>query len=292
MPTEVELVLDSKAILGEGPLWDPDAKVLWWVNIFAGELHRFDPQSENDDVFQIGEAVGTVVLQRSGGVALALENGFASFDPGTQTLKRLADPESHISTNRFNDGKCDPKGRFWAGTMSKVEDPGHGILYSLDGDGKVKKHVQDISVSNGIVWSSDSKTMYYIDSPTKRIDAFDYDLESGEISNRRTAVKVEDGLGFPDGMAIDVEDKLWVGMWGGSQVIRYDPLSGSILSQIPVPSAHVTACAFGGEDLHDLYITTARDRMTSEQLQEQPHAGGLFRARVPVKGTLFESFNA
>ena len=284
MDAQVESVTDTSAILGEGPIWDAESGALWWVDILGERLHRFDPALDQDEVFDVGEMIGTVVPRSSGGVALALDSGFAFFDVEAGTLERIADPEADRATNRFNEGKCDPAGRFWAGTMSKSDEPRQGALYSLEADGTVVKRLSDISISNGIVWSSDARTMYYIDTPTMRIDGFDYDLESGAISNRRPVIRVPREMGYPDGMAIDSEDRLWVGMWGGRRIACFDPLSGQGVGEIEVPADNVTACAFGGPDLQDLYITTARVGLTDQQLAAQPHAGGLFRTRVDVPG--------
>ena len=280
----MECVTDTSAILGEGPIWDAQSGALWWVDILGKRLHRFDPALDQDEGFDVGEMIGTVVPRSSGGVALALESGFALFDVEKGTLEHIADPEADQATNRFNDGKCDPAGRFWAGTMSQAEEPQRGALYSIEADGTVVKRLSDVSISNGIVWSSDARTMYYIDTPTMQIDAFDFDLESGAISNRRPVVRVPREMGYPDGMAIDSEDRLWVGMWGGRKIVRFDPQSGEAVGEIEVPTDNVTACAFGGPDLQDLYITTARVGLADDQLVTQPDAGSLFRTKVDVPG--------
>lgn len=289
--TTAELILDAKVFLGEGPLWDDQQNCLWWINIFEGELHRYDPATGDDRTWSLGQQIGTVVKQKSGGLAVALENGFYSFDPDTEQLEPVCDPESDRPGNRFNDGKCDPVGRFWAGTMEKAEENTTGSLYCLEGNGSCRKMLSDIAISNGIVWTSDRSTMYYIDSPTRRVDAFDYHPDTGEISNRRTAFEIPDGLGYPDGMSIDAEDRLWVALWNGWSVVRFDPQNGKLLDRIELPVANVTACAFGGPELNELYITTARKGTSDEELEKQPHAGGLFRVKVDVRGTLFPPFD-
>lgn len=285
-----ELLLDSKVFLGEGPLWDVEKKSLWWINIFAGELFCFDPVSGENSKFELGQQIGTVVLQESGGVAVALEEGFFSFDPATKQLTPIADPESDKAGNRFNDGKCDPAGRFWAGTMEKVEEQATGALYCLEADGTCHQRETGIFISNGITWTSDAKTMYYIDSPTRKVDAYDFDNSTGEISNRRTAIAIPEGMGYPDGMSIDADDNLWIAMWDGWGVAKFDPRTGEFLEKIELPVANVTACAFGGDDLKDLYITTARKGIAEEDLEKQPLAGSLFHAKVDVTGTTFPKF--
>ena len=284
MAYQAELIVDAKAELGEGPIWDPRSKVLLWVNILGKQLRMYDPVSDADRVIELDQMPGTVVLRAKGGLMLALEGGFASFDPDTNAIEFITDPESDKPGNRFNDGKCDPAGRFWAGTMPYDAEAASGALYCLDTDGTSKKMISDVYCSNGIAWTADRKTMYYIDSVTRNVDAFDYDLATGDIANRRTVISVPESDGMPDGMAIDTEDKLWVAQWGGWRVAHWDPLTGQMIDMVELPVSQVSACWFGGEDLDELYITTARTRLTDEALAKEPLAGGLFKARVGVKG--------
>ncbi len=285
-----KLLLDAQATLGEGPIWDTREEVLWWIDINEFRLHRFDPRGGPDGcgsniTYDLGQRIGTVVPRGSGGLMVAVENGFAAYDPIMQRLDLVVDPEVHLPGNRFNDGKCDPAGRFWAGTLQLVEqDMTAGTLYCLDAEGRVEPRVTNVGISNGIVWTSDKKTMYFIDSPTRRVDAFDYNNATGEIGNRRTAIHLPEGYGYPDGMTIDAEDKLWVALWAGWGVARFDPDSGEVLEKIDVAASQVTACALGGPDLTDLFITTARRDLTGSLLDDQPHAGGLFHATVSVPG--------
>ncbi len=279
----VELVIDAKATLGEGAIWDARRKRLYWVDIPEGEVHVYDPADETDQAIAIGQPVGTVVPRRSGGLMLAVEHGFAALDLETHKLAILNDPEDNLPDNRFNDGKCDPAGRFWAGTMNADRRP-EGSLYCMDTDHSVRRMFGGTTCSNGIVWSLDQSSMYYIDTPTRQVDAFDYDVESGEIANRRVTITVPEEMGKPDGMTIDAEGMLWIAMWEGSRVTRWDPCDGSLLQTIRIPALRVTSCAFGGENLDELYITTARTRMTATQLAEQPHAGGVFRVHPGVRG--------
>lgn len=284
MSKEAELVLDTKVDLGEGPIWDSAKELLYWVNIMEKQLFIFDPETAENRAIDVGQYVGTVVKGRSGHLYLALHHGFAKLDPESEKLTMISDPEAHISGNRFNDGKCDPAGRFWAGTMSIEETSNSGSLYVLEPSGRTRKMLSDVSISNGIVWSLDAKTMYYIDTPTGCVDAFDYELETGNINNRRTAIKLPEGQGFPDGMTGDAEGMLWVAHWGGYRVTRWNPNTGELLDTIRVPAAQVTACAFGGSDLDELYITCARRGLSERALAEQPLAGGLFKVKPGVKG--------
>jgi sugar lactone lactonase YvrE len=283
---QLELVLDAQAILGEGPLWDTQDQCLWWIDIEPGIVHRYDPALGRDDTCQAGQRVGTIVRRASGGIVLALETGIAACDWPIGPLQMLASPEAGIANHRFNDGKCDPSGRFWAGTLNYAnEDLPEGTLYRLDHDLGISSQLAGICVSNGIVWTSDRRTMYYIDSPTRRVDAFDYDDASGTIGNRRTAIALPEGMGYPDGMTIDAEDNIWVALWSGWGVVRFNPRTGELLEKIEVPASQVTACALGGPELKDLYVTTARRGLDPLALTDQPLAGGLFRARVDVPGT-------
>ena len=290
MTDSVELVLDAQADMGEGPIWHARTQRLYWVNCAAGEVHVFDPQAKTDRTIRVGQLVGTVVPRRKGGVMLAVKHGFASLDLDTEALTLLADPEADQPQNVFNDGKCDPAGRFWAGTISDGPPfiPGAGSLYCLDTGGQVSRKVGQVSMSNGLVWSHDKATFYFIDSFAHTVDAFDYDDATGEISNRRVAITIPKECGVPDGMTIDADGMLWVAGWGGSQVCRWDPSQARLLQSIELPVSQVTACAFGGPQLDELYITSARSGaygLDQAALAREPQAGGIFKARPGVRGT-------
>ena len=291
MDESVELLVDSKCELGEGPVWDAQNQLLYWINILEHDLHVYDPATGKDRNIPMGQIIGTVVPWKPGKVMVAVHHGFGSVDLETEELTIINDPEADDPRSRFNDGKCDPAGRFWAGTVSLDDDVKEtSSLYRLDPDLSAHKMLNKITVSNGIVWTRDAKTMFYIDTPTWEIAAFDYDNETGEISNRRVAVSIPKEVGYPDGMAIDAEDKLWVGHWGGWHAVRWDPLTGKMIQTVKMPTYAVTACAFGGPDLEDLYITTATAGLNEVDLARQPHAGGLFRARPGVKGVKSPAF--
>lgn len=285
MTKQAELLCEVNAQLGEGPLWDERNSVLYWVDINGHTLNRFDPETGKNTAYDLGQPVSTVVLRESGGLLVTLRDGFASYDENTDTLAPIIDPESDKPDNRFNDGKCDPAGRFWAGTMHKSATGYTGALYRLDTDLSAHLMVTDVGISNGICWSADNQTMYYIDTPTRQVFAFDYDIETGNIDNRRSIITVPEANGSPDGMAIDSEGMLWVAHWNGWSVNRWNPNTGEHLQTIKVPASQVTACAFVGDQLDTLYITTARTGLSDEQLKEQPHAGSLFVAKVDVTGT-------
>ena len=280
-----DLALDARALLGEGPIWDARIQVLYWVDIMGYKVHVFNPATGQDRAIDVGQPVGTVVPRRSGGVMAALRDGFAALDIETGELTPIADPEAHLPGNRFNDGKCDPAGRFWAGTMRIAEDQkGAGSLYRLDPDLSVHKMWTNITVANGIAWSHDAKTMYYIDTPTQRVVAFDYNVATGDIADPRPVIHTPNGPGGPDGMTIDAEGMLWVAYWGGWRVVRWDPATGEALAIIELPVERVTAPWFGGPNLDELYITSARIGLSDDALAQQPHAGGIFVARPGVRG--------
>lgn len=280
----VELALDAQAILGEGATWVAEQEKLYWVDILGQKIHRFDPATGVDQAFPVVQPIGALAPRRQGGLVLAMKHGLYFWDEASAQPEWIADPENDRPNNRFNDGKCDPTGRFWAGTMSEVGEPQAGSLYRLDPDRSLHKVLSGVTVSNGITWSLDARTMYYIDTPTLEIAAFDYDPISGQISNRRAVVRIGADEGYPDGMTIDAEGMLWVAMWEGWRVNRYDPRTGEKLDSIPLPAARVTSVAFGGEELDTLYITTARLQLSAGELAAQPHAGGVFRVKPGVRG--------
>jgi sugar lactone lactonase YvrE len=271
----VDLVLAAEARLGEGPVWDPRSSTLRWVDIERGQVHRFDPASGVDTFFEVGEDVGTVAVRAAGGLVLATASGLYTCldDGGRRAL--LHEVGTDPPGGRFNDGKADPWGRFWAGTyLSKPH--GGGALYRLDPDHSLHRMVTGVTCSNGIGWSPDGTTMYYIDTPTGGVDAFDHDPSSGEVTNRRRLVDVDRGQ--PDGMTVDADGCLWVALWNGWGVRRYAP-DGRLLATVEVPAQQVTSCAFAGSTL---YVTTARTGL--RDFDDQPLAGALFALSPGVAG--------
>ncbi len=283
---DATLALDARAGLLEGPVWDPHAACLYFVDIMQGRVHRFDPALRTQRTFEIGAAVGSVgavALTERNDLVLAVRDGFARLNPRTGAVSKIADVEADRPNQRMNDGKVDPEGRFWAGTMALDETPAAGSLYRLDRDGRVHSMLPDVTISNGIDWSADAQTMYYVDSPTRRIDMFDFDLASGAISNRRALVRIPKEHGIPDGLTVDADGCVWVALWRGSAVHRYTPY-GFLDAVVRLPTSCPTSCAFGGPDLSDLFITTAAMELSERERVEQPLAGGLFHCRQGVKG--------
>lgn len=276
-----ELVLDARSTHGEGPAWDAAVGRLIWVNITASTVHEFRPDGSTRQ-WDVGEHVGAAVPRAGGGLVLAVRSGFAALaEDGSVTP--LARVETDNPDNRMNDGKCDPQGRFWAGTMAYAETEGAGSLYRLDQDGSTQLMLSPVTISNGLGWSPDGNLMYYVDTPTGGVDAFDFDGATGAIAGRQRVITIDPADGSPDGLAVDHEGGVWVALWGGGAVRRYHP-DGSLDLIIEVPAAQVTSCAFGGNQGEELYITTAAAGLSPQQRAAQPQAGGLFRCRPGVTG--------
>ena len=275
----VELVADLHNVIGEGPIWLEDEQRLAWVDIKGHHVHWLDPQTGRVEQIDVSADVGAVApTTTSGKLIAAVGNGFQVIDrkSGGMTILAVAEPDR--PGNRMNDGKCDSRGRFWAGTMADDETPGAGALYRLNLDYTVDRMLSEVTVSNGLDWTADDRLMYYIDSASHRVDVLDFEPSIGTIANRRPLIQIDVSDGVPDGMTLDAEGGLWVALWGGWSVRRYRP-DGSFDLEIKVPVSKVSSCVFGGPDLSDLYITTAARGLSEEQLEKQPHAGGLFRCR-------------
>jgi sugar lactone lactonase YvrE len=280
---QVQVVLDVRASVGEGPVWDNRSNTLVWVDIMDNTVHVFDPASGRDRAVDVGQPVGAAGLREAGGLVLALRDGLALLDADLGDLHWVARVEADIPTNRMNDGKCDAAGRFWAGTMAFAITPGVASLYRLDPDYRVTRVLTDITLSNGLDWSPDNRYMYFIDSSTQRVDAFEFDLDHGTLGERRTFVNVAPEAGLPDGLTVDAEGCVWVAMHGRGAIHRYSP-DGELERIVSVPAPQVTSCAFGGRDFDDLYVTSLTYGLSAEALREQPLAGALFRLRPGVRG--------
>ncbi len=283
---EVEQVPVAPAELGEGAIWNAAAQRLHWVDIEGGRVFTYDPATGENRACDVGRKVGTVVPRARGGLMLAVHGGFASLDPENGSLELWPRPPEHDpAIVRFNDGKCDPSGRFWAGTMALVKGPKPlGRLYRLDADGVVHVMARGVGTSNGIAWSPDRRTLWFIDTPLQRVDAFDYDDATGAIANRRTVISILPGNGCPDGSTLDAEGMLWIAMYEGWAVTRWNPRTGELLRTLRLPVARVTSCAFGGPELDTLFITSARENFSKEQMAAQPLAGCLFRVKPGTRG--------
>jgi len=278
----VDVVLDARAEVGEGPVWDDARKQLVWVDIYRGEVHLLDPVLGHDRTFAIGQPVGVARPAADERLVLAVRDGFALLDPDSERIEPLAEVEADLPGNLMNDGACDRGGRFLAGTTSLEETPGAGALYRLNDDRSVERVLSSVTLSNGIDWSPDGSRMYYIDSVLQRIDMFEYG-PNGDLGDRRTLVEIPVEEGMPDGLTVDAEGCIWVGLWGGGSVRRYSP-SGDLDRILEIPARLVTSCGFGGHDMRDLYITTSTWEMDAAAIAREPHAGAIFVAQPGVPG--------
>ena len=281
---KAELVFDCKNIIGEGVIWDTKQQTLFWVDIMGKKVMSRDGINSQFNTYHIDQFVGTVAICDNNLLLLALHHGIYFYNKETKELQKIADSESALTTNRFNDGKCDPAGRFWAGTMQIDPKEPVGNLYLLHHDLTIEKKLENVTISNGFIWSLDNTKMYYIDTPTNEIKVYYYDNNTGSIKFNKILVKTDGKDGCFDGMTIDENGNLWVAMYDGSCVKCFDKDTGKVLNIVTVPTAHVTNCTFGGKNLDTLYITTAINGLTEEQLKNEPLAGGLFNAKVGVKG--------
>ncbi len=275
-------VLKEEAELGECPVWDERENVLWWIDWSQGVVYRSDLTSGASRPYQAGPSLAAVALTPSGRVALALDHGFAELDPGSGRVRELARAEPAGTASRMCDGKCDARGRFWAGTMALDEQSPLGALFVMENDGRVRRVLDDVVISNGLCWSLDDSRFYYVDSATGRIDVFEFELAGGTIAHRAPFVEIPAEEGTPDGLMIDGDGYLWVALWDGWQVRRYDPL-GELDAIVEVPVARPTCCTLGGAGLQDLIITTAMPDGADER-RAQPLAGSVFRVRVDCPG--------
>lgn len=281
----VEVALEARADLGEGPWWDAQHSELLWVDIFAGQIHSFDPASGFDRSFSVGQPIGMVAARGSGGLVCAVREGIAFVGRDGLGFEIVVPIEADRAGNRMNDGKCDPAGRLWAGTMATDLSPSQGALYRVGPDLSAVPVLKDISISNGLDWSPDERTFYFTDSTTKQIDAYDYDAGTGSISHARMLVDLPHPVATPDGMAVDAEGTIWVAMWDGGCVRRFRP-DGTLVETVELPVTRPTSLAFGGPNLDQLFITSAAAGLTPQQRAGQPHAGAIFVLDPGVTGRL------
>ncbi|MEC3907882.1 SMP-30/gluconolactonase/LRE family protein [Tamlana sp. 2201CG12-4] len=280
---KAEVLLKSNASLGEGPLWLPYANELMWVDINKGKVHNLKLKSNQDAIVYHGDKTACVLPLSKNVYLIADTNKLIKYNKKTSAYSLYLEIDFKDSNVRFNDGKIDPNGTIWIGTMDMDATPNKGSLYRIDSKKNVSEVLQGVSISNGLAWALDGKTMYYIDTFENVVYAFDFNDKS-EISNQRIAINVPKNIGAPDGMTIDNKGNLWVAMWGGSAVICWNPKSGQILYKIEVEAPHVTSCVFGGKDMDTLFITTAREGLSEKDLEAYPLSGSLFYIKLKEKG--------
>lgn len=292
----VETVIEcATPTIGEGPHWDDTTQCLLLVDINDGIIYRWDSKTGKHETHKFDQTVSFIVPCRKGGYLIGLGQTVSHFDWDSKKITTLATVDEGKET-RFNDAKCDASGRLWCGTMGHEVVPAHpklhqGSLYSFELDGTVRKHKENISISNGLAWSADNRTMYYIDSVPRKVWAYDFDLTTGTMSNERVAVDFggEDTmgtLGYPDGMTIDTEGKLWVACFSVGKVIRFDPATGKELTSVKFPARRTTSCCWGGKNFDEMFVTCARYAMTEEEKAATPLAGSVFKVTgLGFKGT-------
>lgn len=279
----VRCIWSGGALLGESPLWDFREKCLYWVDIKGKTIHRYRPDDETVTTISVPEEIGCIALRRAGGLVAATRSGFAFIDPNNGLFRIVAMPEHDQPGNRFNDGKCDRRGRFWAGTMDDAAERASGALYRLSPDLAVSRMLTEVTIPNGIGWSPDNQTMYFTDSAQQMITAFDFDGESGEICSPEVFALIAVADGTPDGLTVDADGYIWSAHWDGWRVTRYNS-EGVVDRVIMLPVPRPTSCAFGGELLNRLYVTSASIGLLPEQLGEAPLSGGLFELNVGITG--------
>jgi len=277
-----EPISNHVSVWGEGPIWHQER--LLYVDIESHKILAFTPATGEEKIWNVGQRVGTVVPRAQGGLVWAGDDGFFFLNEDTGVSTPIANPEPDLADNRFNDGKCDPAGRFWAGTIHLKKQPS-AALYCLHTDLRVEKKFSSVTNSNGIIWSRDGGTMFYIDTPSKKIRAFDFDTATSAITNERVIWDTSADTSVPDGMTIDNQDRLWIAFCHGAKVVCFDPATKTVEQQIDFPCIETTACAFGGPDLQDLYITTGL-----KPGLEEPLAGRLFVCRPGATGVPSSAF--
>ncbi len=277
-----DCVWDAHALLGEGPLWVAGERSLYWVDIKAPAIHRLDPVGGRRRTWPMPVEVGCIAKRRSGGFIAGTRTGFAYVDLGRESVTVIANPEPDRTGNRFNDGKCDAAGRFWAGTMDDSLRESTGWLYCLDAGLDWRRADGPYVCTNGPAFAPDGRTAYHTDTMGRVIHAFEFG-DDGRLRNKRPFVHFAEPDGYPDGMTVDADGGVWVAHWGGGRVTRYTPRGDADVS-VRLPATQVTSCAFGGDRLDTLFITTAAIGLDDAQRAAEPLAGGLFALHVSQQG--------
>lgn len=297
MSVKIDAVVKEGALVGEGPVWEESDQTLLFVDIMGRTIHRYSPQTNQIQSVKTGDSVGFAIPRQSGGYIAGVGRSIVAVDWSTQVMTPLVQLDEDKVNNRLNDGKADPRGRLLAGTMGIEASPGvvqkqQGSLFSVSSDLKVTKHLSQVDISNGMDWSEDQRTFFYIDSLSFSVDAFDYDINSGQLSNQRVVYKMKEEDKIPDGMTVDCHGNLWVACYNGGRVINIDPATGVRLQTVLLPASKTTSCCFGGPDYSELYVTSATLGLSQSELKQQPLAGATFKVTgLGVKGRSSHAFS-
>lgn len=288
----VDLLLDAGALLGESPRWHAREARLYWVDIDAQQIHRFDPADGTHEWMQLDEPVGCVAPRAGGGLVAALGDGCALID-AWGAVPRPFGPAVLVDLphQRFNDGCVDAAGRLWVGSLTGDKPKRDAALYRLDPDGSLTEVFGGLMTSNGAAFSPDGRTFYHADTPTHRIHAYDVDPATGALGGQRLFHEFPEGHGRPDGAAVDAEGCYWSALWDGWRIVRLSP-AGELLQTIELPVQRPTMLAFGGADMRTAFVTSAGKNLTDAERRDQPHAGGVFTFRVDVPGLIQPDFGA
>lgn len=276
----------SQCYLGEGPLWHAERNSCFWVDIEGKKFYEYKWLEKTVQCRRLDYRVTLIVQDKDNHLVLGLEGGIARYNLDTETITWLIDIEKQHNRHRCNDGKVDSRGRLWVGTLQMDFMEGAGSLYCVDENMELQKKQDKVTISNGLAWSLDNTRLYFIDSPTHKVQSFLFEEETGQIIFEKDVIHIPTGMGTPDGMAIDEEGMLWIAHWGGFGVYRWNPLNGELISTVKLPVPNVTSCTFAGENLDHLLITTARQDLSEEDLKKYPESGDVFCAKVPAKGML------
>lgn len=283
--------MESACLLGESPVWDPEKECLFWVDITEGKLHRYDIKTDKHKILDFKKSICAAARCSSGQLLIAFKRKLAilkDFQTESLQLKTTLLPRNGV---RFNDGQIDPLGRLWIGTMSETGGKNKGLLMKVNHDFMARVEVRHLDVSNGMCWNPDNTQFYHIDTGKNLVTVYDYTPFRGEITNPRPIIKVPKAWGKPDGMTVDSEGKLWIALWGGWAVSRWDPENGSCIGMIDLPVSQVSSCVFGGKDLSELYITSARIGLGKKKILEEPLAGAVFKISIPgIRGLPANTF--
>ena len=279
----IRCVAQTADVLGEVPLWHPGEGALYWIDLFKPAVHRLDPATGDVRSWTPPMKLGSIGLRAAGGLLLAGRDGLLLTDPDLAVTGFLGHPDGDRPENILNDGRVDPAGRFFVGSMNKMLEKPSGRLFRVEPDGRSTVVADGIWVPNSLAFSPDGRTMYFADSHEKRIYAYPFDPDTGDLGARRLFADTADEPGVPDGSAVDADGFLWNARFDGSAVIRYDP-DGRVERRVALPVTRPSACTFGGEDLSTLYVTTARFRLPADVLAREPDAGGLLAVATDVRG--------